>query len=258
MGWTAVIVACLSHLTSSHSNNSLVNSATRKFFSADRHENIDERPGVASYHDESLPFGNLGDNTPPQLRSAELTIERFIEKLKRIQEQKNQPSHSRTKSKSEPANVLLPVKNDKQNAKKIPSELRKSKTSGRSTTKTRNDPRKRKNKGLKKKAVSVSGDVKRQKEATKSGAKQISKQSNKKKSIAEVNKKKSETSSINKKQKKFHKPSFGSDGAGKNIKKQVEEDFFQSGIPEPHQNIHHHDHLHAHKAFHKHKEKFGH
>ena len=104
--WRPVIVACcLSHLTLSQPDNSLVNSATRKFFFADSHENIDEKqPGADRQDDaESLPFGKLSDNIAPQYRSSpQLTIEQFINKLKRIkkskQNQSGGPGQSRNKS----------------------------------------------------------------------------------------------------------------------------------------------------------------
>ena len=99
MRWTPVIVACLSclsHRAVSVSDNSLVNSATRKFFFADSHENIDEnQPAVAGHHHdaESLPFGKLSDKMPAQYRSSpqspQLTIEQFIDKLKRIKKNFN-------------------------------------------------------------------------------------------------------------------------------------------------------------------------
>ena len=148
MRWTPVIVACLSclsHLALSHSDKALLNSATRKFFFADSHENIDEKQDVAGHHDghqdeaESLPFGRLSDNMPAQYRSSpQLTIEQFINKLKRIKKTKQRqpggPGQSRDKSatktklpkqrkpsisqrppnvKSKQANVPLPGTNDK-------------------------------------------------------------------------------------------------------------------------------------------------
>ena len=98
MRWTPVIVACLpclSPLALSHSDNSLVNSATRKFFFADSPENIDEKRDEAGHQDdaESLPFGKLSDKMPTQYRSSpELTIEQFINQLKRIKKTKQKQS----------------------------------------------------------------------------------------------------------------------------------------------------------------------
>ena len=166
MRWTPtpVIVgclSCLSHLAlSQHPDNSLVNSATRKFFFADSHENIDENQPGAGRQDgaESLPFGKLSDTMlPAQYRSSpQLTIEQFINKLKRIkktkQNQSGGPKQSRTKSatktelpkqrkpgkvKSKQANIPLPGTNDK----KITSArggLRK--TTGRPPTTSRHRP----------------------------------------------------------------------------------------------------------------------
>lgn len=263
MGWTAVIVACLSHLTLSHSDNSLVNSATRKFFFADSHENIDEKRGVASYHHDSelLPFGNLEDNPPVQYRSAQLTIEQFINKLKEIQKGKQKLGLSRNKSepetritkekkpslssgqkvtKSKESKVSVSAKTGKLNEKKISSVLGKSKT---------------KPTHQKKGVTKGVGDIKRQKQSNKS----ILNQTKKRKPSSGLKKQESDKSSPQtQKQKKFHKPKFGAE-IGKDIKEQVEEDFFQSG-PQGTKlsHIHQHDHLHAHKAFHKHKESHDH
>ena len=188
MRWTPVIVACLSHLTSSQPDNSLVNSATRKFFFADSHENIDEKRAVAGHHDdaESLPFGNLSDNMPVQYRSSpELTIEQFINKLKRIkktkQKQSGGPGQSRNKSvtktelpkqrkpslsqrpakvKSKQANVPFPLPGPSD--KKITSAsgvLRK--TTGRTPTTSRHGPTT--SKGLKKGSTKGLADIKIQK-----------------------------------------------------------------------------------------------
>ena len=236
MKWTAVIVVCLSHLTLSHTHNSLVNSATRKFFFADSHENIDERPGVASYHDdvELLPFGNLEDNTAAQYRTTQLTIEQFINKLKRIKKSKEKkPGHSREKSapksskkiksellprpkpsKSKQANVPLPSTNDHQTDKKVVNVPGKSK---KTPSAAQHQPkRKEAEKGV--------VDNKRQKQFPKNG---ISNQTTNRKPGTQVKSNKSVNSS-NKKQKKYHKPDFGTE-ASKKIKQQVEEDFFQSG-----------------------------
>ena len=170
MRWTPVILACLpclSPLPLSHSDNSLVNSATRKFFFADSHENIDEnQPAGAErhHHDaESLPFGKLSDAMPAQYRSSpQLTIEQFIDKLKKIKKTKQkQPGglgQSRNKSatktelpkqrkpslsqrpakvKSKQANVPLPGTNDK----KITSAKGSlGKTTGRPPTPSRHGP----------------------------------------------------------------------------------------------------------------------
>ena len=169
MRWTAVIVGCLSHLTLSQPDNSLVNSATRKFFFADSHENIDEKQDVAGHHDdaESLPFGKLSDNMSAQYRlSPELTIEQFINKLKRIkktkQKQPGGPGQSRNKSatktklpkqrkpsvsqrparvKSKQANIPLPgggTTNDKKITTSASGGVRK--TTGRPPTSSRHRP----------------------------------------------------------------------------------------------------------------------
>lgn len=183
MKWTAVIVVCLSHLTLSHTHNSLVNSATRKFFFADSHENIDEKQDVAGHHDdaESLPFGKLSDNMSAQYRlSPELTIEQFINKLKRIkktkQKQPGGPGQSRNKSatktelpkqrkpllsqrpeevKSKQANVPLPGRNDKKITR---SNGVVRKTTGRPPTTSRHGPTT--SKGLKKESTKGLADIK--------------------------------------------------------------------------------------------------
>ena len=262
MRWTAVIVACLSHLTLSHSDNSLVNSATRKFFFADSHENIDEKRGVASYHDdeELLPFGNLEDKPPVQYRSAQLTIEQFIDKLKEIQKSKQKSRKNRpepetriakerqkvTKSKQE--NVPLPAKKGKLNDKKISTVL--------GNSKKKPPPQLKKSKVLKKGVTKGVSDSKKKKQSNKTG--NILKQTTKRKPISNIKKQEADKSPPQK-QKKFHKPKFGAESS-KDIKQQVEEDFFQSGPVESASlsHIHQHDHLHAHKAFHKHKESHDH
>ena len=193
MRWTPVILACLpclSPLPLSHSDNSLVNSATRKFFFADSHENIDEKRDVARHQDdaESLPFGKLSDKMPTQYRSSpELTIEQFINQLKRIkktkQNQSGGPGQSRNKSarktekpqqrkpllsqrparvKSKQADVPLPVTT--RGDKKMSSARGVlGKTTGRPPTTSRQGTTTRQ--GLKKGSTNGLADIKTQKQS---------------------------------------------------------------------------------------------
>ena len=101
---TSVLSSFFSSSTANNSTSSL-KPATRKFFFADNHENVDEdydSYSTAPYHssDDSLPFGNFGvSDSKPSSSKAKITIQQFINKLKEIQKKKKLKQQPRTDPK---------------------------------------------------------------------------------------------------------------------------------------------------------------
>jgi len=262
---TSVLSSIFSSSTANNSTSSL-KAATRKFFFADNHENVDEdydSYSTAPYHssDDSLPFGNFGVSDSKPSSKAKITIQQFINKLKEIQKKKKLKQQPRTDP-----NIKTGKTKNKSVAKKTKSLVkpniknqRKEKPSFKTGPKTQVQkkvfPRlaKQKKNGADVKLNKSTDTIRKNPSILPDKAidkKQTSKSD------------KSEEKQISQKQPKFTLPKLEKQ---KKIKKETvvdteEDDFFRQGNAEAHGNhhVHQHDHLHAHKAFHKHKSKHDH
>ena len=247
-----------STLSTSNSSTSL-NSATRKFFFADNHENIDEVEHsdgeykefshLNNFDDSYLPFGKLDDS---KASKAKMTIQQFIDKLKEIKrrKQKNTRPVKTTKKQPEKNFKLKPeLKNIlKQNPKpKLTQPVKINKT-----------PNKQKKKEVKPSLKDEKVVLKKPKPSPVIKQETKSKQA----SIPIIGPPAVPSpAKIKPKQPKFNFPKLKGTEKKKNpILDQEEDDFFRQGNADAHNehHVHQHDHLHAHKAFHKHKQTHEH